>query len=222
VCGRYTLRTPVEELAERFGVDGPLPEEYAPSYNVAPSREVLAVYGDDEDGRAMGLFTWGLVPSWSRASKPGPINARAETVAEKPSFRRSFRGRRALVPADGYYEWKGDGGGPKQPYYFTVRGGEPFAFAGLWDVWHEGQEDELRTCALITTKPNPLAATVHDRMPAILPPSAYADWLDPESDPEDLLHLLEPYPPDEMEAWPVSTRVNRPSNDDERCVMPVA
>lgn len=223
MCGRYTLRTPVGELAERFGVEGPLPD-LAPSYNVAPTREVLAVLPDEDGrGRKMELLRWGLVPSWSKVPKAGPINARAETVAEKPSFRGPFRRRRLLVPADGYFEWRKAADGSKQPYYFTVGGGEPFAFAGLWDAWHEGGEDELRTCALITTVPNSLAAEVHDRMPAILGPQDYEEWLDPASDPKDLLGLVrEPYPASEMEAYPVSPRVNSPRNDDERCVAPIA
>lgn len=223
MCGRYTLTTPVGELADRFGVEDPLPEDsVAPRYNVAPSQEVLTVVADGVGERRMELLRWGLVPSWAKEPKSGPINARAETVAEKPSFRKPFRERRGLIVADGYFEWKKQGGGPKQPYYFTVRGGEPFAFAGLWEVWRRSGGEELRTCALVTTKPNQLAAEVHDRMPVILPPEAYELWLDPDAGTDELLSVLAPYPADEMEAHPVSIYVNSPSNEGERCIAPVA
>lgn len=217
MCGRYTLKIPVEELAQRFGITGRLPE-VAPSYNIAPTQEVLAVGGGVEE-RWLELLRWGLVPSWAKEPKPGPINARAETVAEKPTFRGPFRKRRALIPADGYYEWKKTNG-RKQPYYFTVRGGEPFAFAGIWETWQGSEGVELRTCAIITTAPNELAAEIHDRMPVILEPESYDPWLDPESETEELLSRLAPYPAERMQAHPVSTHVNRPVNDDERCVVP--
>ncbi|AHY48284.1 hypothetical protein RradSPS_3001 (plasmid) [Rubrobacter radiotolerans] len=219
MCGRYTLRTPPERLAQVFGVEGPLPEWSGPSYNVAPSQRVLAVVGAD-GGRRFEHLRWGLAPAWSKDPSSGPINARSETVAEKPSFRSAFRSRRALIPADGYYEWKRVGKGPKQPYLFTLAGGEPFAFAGLWERWGEGEE-ELRTAALLTTEPNAVAREVHDRMPVILPREAYDLWLDPDAEKEELLALLAPYPAREMEAYPVSTHVNSPKNNDPECVRPV-
>jgi len=216
VCGRYTLTTPVETLAEAFDVSGPLPE-LAPSYNVAPTREVATVLADEgEEGRRLEMLRWGLVPSWSKDPSRGIINARAETAHEKPSFRGAFRARRLLVPADGYYEWRKDeGGGGKTPFYFRMKDGSPFAFAGLWETWRpKGGGEELRTCALLTTRPNALAASVHDRMPVILPPDAYDLWLDPDlRDTEALRDLLRPYPEERMEAYPVSRRVNSPRNE---------
>jgi putative SOS response-associated peptidase YedK len=215
VCGRYTLTTPVETLAEAFGVSGPLPE-LGPSYNVAPTREVAAVLADGRgDGRRLEKLRWGLVPSWSKDPSRGIINARAETAHEKPSFRRAFRERRLLVLADGYYEWRKDEGGGKTPFYFRMQDGSPFAFAGLWEAWRpRGGGEELRTCALLTTRPNALGAAVHDRMPVILPPDAYDLWLDPDlRDPEPLRDLLRPYPEERMEAYPVSRRVNSPRSE---------
>ena len=218
MCGRYTLKTSVEDLARSFGWTGDAPR-IAPSYNIAPAQEVLAFGGRVEE-RWMEFLRWGLVPSWAKEPKPGPINARAETVAEKPMFRGPFRKRRVLIPADGYYEWmKTDG--RKQPYYFTMEGGEPFAFAGIWEMWRGSGEEELKTCAIITTAPNKLAAEVHDRMPVILEPENYDSWLDPESETDELLARLTSYPAEKMQVNPVSTHVNRPANDDERCVAPI-
>ena len=218
MCGRYTLKTPADRLARSFGWTGPAPD-IAPSYNIAPAREVLAFGGGVEE-RWMELLRWGLVPSWAKEPKPGPINARAETVVEKPMFRGPFRKRRVLIPADGYYEWMKTGG-RKQPYYFTLEDGEPFAFAGISETWRGSGTEELKTCAIITTAPNELAATVHDRMPVILDQESYDSWLDPESETDELLARLTAYPAEKMRARPVSTHVNRPANDDERCVAPI-
>jgi putative SOS response-associated peptidase YedK len=221
MCGRYTLRTPVEKLAEEFGFDA-TSVELPPNYNVAPTQEVAAVLSEGGE-RRLELLRWGLIPSW--ADDPGigsrMINARAETAPEKPSFRRAFRERRCLIPADGFYEWKRMNG-TKQPYYIRMREGHPFAFAGLWEGWKDDGGPEIRSCAILTTAPNALAGEIHDRMPVILPVGAYDAWLDPEAEKEELVALLAPYPEAEMEAYPVSRFVNSPSNNDPRCIEPAA
>ena len=221
MCGRYTLSTPVDVLAKEFGLAGPLPD-LRPSYNVAPTQEVPAVVASD-GGRRLEMLRWGLIPSW--ADDPGigarMINARSETVAEKPSFRRAFKESRCLIVADGFYEWQKTNGA-KQPYYFRMKSGRPFAFAGLWESWGHGEE-EIQSCTIITTDANDLLGEVHHRMPVILPQDNYEPWLDPDvRDSELLLHLLAPYASEEMEAYPVSRRVNSPSNNGPDCVESVA
>jgi putative SOS response-associated peptidase YedK len=221
MCGRYTLKTPVEKLADEFGFDASS-VELPPNYNVAPTQGVAAVLSEGGE-RRLELLRWGLIPFW--ADDPGigsrMINARAETAPEKPSFRRAFRERRCLIPADGFYEWKRTNGA-KQPYYIRMKEGRPFAFAGLWEGWKDNGGPEIRSCAILTTGPNALAREIHDRMPVILPAGSYDAWLDPEAEKEELVALLEPYPEDEMEAYPVSRFVNSPSNNDPRCIEPAA
>src|SRR5215217_3961884 len=167
MCGRYTLTTPVEILAEEFGLSGPLPE-IPPSYNVAPTEQVAAVIAGD-GGRRLEMLKWGLIPAWADDPEIGSrmINARSETAHEKPSFRRAFGERRCLIPADGFYEWQRTNG-TKQPYYIHMEDGRPFAFAGLWESWSKGGEGEIRTCTIHTTEANALVGEVHDRMPVIL------------------------------------------------------
>jgi putative SOS response-associated peptidase YedK len=219
MCGRYTLSTPAGRLAEEFQLDSTV--EIPPSYNVAPTQQVAAVL-EDEGGRRLEMLRWGLVPSWADDPDIGArmINARSETAPEKPSFRRAFRGRRCLIAADGFYEWKREDGG-KQPYYFRMQDGRPFAFAGLWESWDKGG-GELRTCTILTTRPNSVLNGIHDRMPVILPHDAYNAWLDPDADKEELEELMIPYPGDDLETYPVSRFVNSPSNNDERCIEPAA
>jgi putative SOS response-associated peptidase YedK len=219
MCGRYTLSTPAGRLAEEFQLDSTV--EIPPSYNVAPTQQVAAVL-EDEGGRRLEMLRWGLVPSWAGDPDIGArmINARSETAPEKPSFRRAFRGRRCLIAADGFYEWKREDGG-KQPYYFRMQDGRPFAFAGLWESWDKGG-GELLTCAILTTRPNSVAEEIHDRMPVILPHDAYNAWLDPDADREELGELMIPYPGDDLETYPVSRFVNSPRNNDERCIEPAA
>jgi len=221
MCGRYTLSTPAGRLAEEFQLDDAT-VDLPPSYNVAPAQQVAAVL--EEGGkRRLEMLRWGLVPSWADDPEIGArmINARSETAPDKPSFRRAFRGRRCLIPADGFYEWKREPGG-KQPYYFRMEDGRHFAFAGLWESWEKGSVGALLSCAILTTRANSVLEGIHDRMPVILPSGAYDAWLDPDADKEQLKDLLAPYPGDDLETYPVSRFVNSPSNNDERCIEPAA
>lgn len=221
MCGRYTLKTPIDVLVEHFGIEE-YPTSLIPSYNIAPTQEVAAVVEEDEQ-RKLEAFRWGLIPSWAKDPAIGNkmINARAETVSEKPSFRSAFKRRRCLIVADGFYEWqKMDNG--KQPYHFKMRDSSPFAFAGLWETWDK-EGEEIRSCSIITTEANDLMSEIHHRMPVILPPENYGTWLDPGfEEKEALMDLLRPYPSDGMEAYPVSRRVNRPSNNEPGVVEPAA
>ena len=221
MCGRYTLTTPVEILAEEFGLSGPLPE-IPPSYNVAPTEQVAAVIARD-GGRRLEMLKWGLIPAWADDPEIGSrmINARSETAHEKPSFRRAFGERRCLIPADGFYEWQRTDN-VKKPFHIRMKSGRPFAFAGLWESW-KGSSSEIKSCTILTTEANGLVGEIHPRMPVVLAPEDYGLWLDADvREAELLLPLLQPYPDDVMEAYPVSRFVNNPSNDDERCVEPVA
>jgi putative SOS response-associated peptidase YedK len=221
MCGRYTLRSSRESIAQAFDV--PEVPELPARYNIAPTQSVPAVRVDpDRRVRELSLFLWGLVPSWADDPSIGNkmINARAETVAEKPAFRHAFKSKRCLVVADGFYEWRKFDRN-KQPYFIRMKDERPFAFAGLWEYW-ERDTGALQSCTIITTEPNDLVAPIHDRMPVILPESDYDLWLDPEvGDPKRLKPLLAPYPEHEMEAYPVSTMVNSPANDEEGCVEPI-
>jgi putative SOS response-associated peptidase YedK len=218
MCGRFTLRTSAQEVAKTFGLlEVP---DLRLRYNVAPTQQVLTI--TLQDGKRQGrLRRWGLVPSWADDPKIGyrMINARAETVADKPAFRSAFKRSRCLVVADGFYEWKkGADTKTKQPYYIRLKKDRPFAFAGLAEHWTRNGE-AIDSCTLITTDPNELMAEIHDRMPVILPPEDYDLWLDPEFEgKEKLLSLLRPYPADEMKAYPISALVNSPKNDVAACI----
>ena len=220
MCGRYTLAAPVNELVEQFDIDE-YPSSITASYNIAPTQEVAAVIAEDEK-RKLEMLRWGLVPAWADDPSIGNrmINARSETVAEKPSFRKAFKDRRCLVLSDGFYEWRRTPDG-KQPYYIHMKDGSPFAFAGLWESWRNAQE--IRSCTIITTEANELVGDIHNRMPVILGPEDYSLWLDPDfKEREALTSLLRPYPNDAMEAYPVSRRVNSPSNNTPDCIERVA
>ena len=220
MCGRYTLRTPVEPLVERFEINE-YPSSITPSYNIAPRQGVAAVIAENGK-RKLEMLHWGLIPSWAKDPEVGNkmINARAETVAEKPSYRKAFKERRCLILADGFYEWQKTDSG-KQPFYIRMEDESPFAFAGLWESWQNGRE--IRSCTIITTSPNEVAAQVHNRMPVILHPEDYEMWLDPDFDErEPLTTLLKPFPAEAMEAYPVSRKVNKPANNDPEVIEPAA
>ncbi|MBI5510604.1 MAG: SOS response-associated peptidase [Deltaproteobacteria bacterium] len=221
MCGRYSLSTPGDELARVFEIPGAV--VVLPRYNIAPTQGVPVVRTPGGAPRELAILRWGLVPSWAKEPTSGArlINARAETVAEKPAFKDAFRTRRCLVVADGFFEWqKRDGG--KQPFHIRRRDGGPFAFAGLWERWAGPQAPAVETCTVITTAANALLLPIYDRMPVILRPEAYATWLDPKPvDRDRLLALLRPANAEELVAVPVSTAVNNPANDDRSCVAPL-
>ena len=211
MCGRFARKSDPRRLAKEFGV-AEVPNVEA-SYNIAPTHDILAVRQGD-DGREMTLFKWGLVPSWAKDVSMGArlINARAETVAEKPSFREAYKRRRCLIPADGFYEWQRTGG-KKQPYFFRMRDERPFGFAGLWERWEGEGGEVLDSCTIMTTEANEVLRPVHDRMPVILHPEDYELWLEAgERERSALKELLRPYPAEEMAGYPVSTLVNSPGN----------
>jgi putative SOS response-associated peptidase YedK len=208
-------------LAAAFELEEPF--EPTPSFNVAPTQPVTAIrLGEGSGARAAAVLRWGLIPSWAEDPAIGNrmINAKAETAAEKPAFRQAFRRRRCLIAADGFYEWR-KGPGAKQPFYIRMKGGAPFAFAGLWEHW-EGEGSVIESCTILTTQPNDLVRPIHDRMPVILAPGDYAAWLDcGRTDLKALQALLRPHPAGAMEAWPVGPYVNNPRNNDARCIEPL-
>ena len=222
MCGLFTLFEADKVLSKEFGVSGVPP--LSPRYNIAPSQPIAAVRAPHTGaGRELALLRWGLIPSWSKDPAIGNrlINARAETVQEKPSFLNAFRRHRCLIPTNGFYEWQRQERG-KQPYFVRMRDERIFAFAGLWDRWESPDDGVIETCAILTTAANAVLAPIHGRMPVILPQAEYARWLDPAlKDPDSLSPLLVPFPPEEMLAIPVSPRVNAPSTDDEKCIAPL-
>jgi putative SOS response-associated peptidase YedK len=215
LCGRYTLRS--RGGGKFYGV--PLSELpfLAPRYNIAPTQDVPVIVARGGE-RKVATFKWGLIPSWSKDAK-GFINARAETLLEKPSFTESFQSRRCLIPADGFYEWKRQGKS-KQPYFFQMKDEAPFAFAGIWDRWR-GSGIPITSCAIITTSPNELLATIHDRMPVILDDEAQERWLGSDARSAELQKLLVPFPESRMKSFTVSSRVNGASADDAELVAEV-
>jgi putative SOS response-associated peptidase YedK len=245
MCGRYSLTTPVEGLRQLF--EFPEQPNLQPRYNIAPTQEVAVVraapagageagkgghgmggHGEGGAGRHLVLLRWGLIPFWARDSGIGArlINARAETLAEKPAFRTAFRQRRCLVPADGFYEWQKRGGGPKQPYRIARGDGAPFAFAGLWERWRDPAEGlDVETCTIVTRDANARLRPIHDRMPEILAPDRYDVWLDPATETDRLQALLAAEPAAEptvdLVATAISTRVNKVANDDPEVLLPL-
>jgi putative SOS response-associated peptidase YedK len=222
VCGRYSLK-PVDpaQLRARF----PIGESLAitpPYYNITPTSEVLAVTTDREGTPRGEHLRWGLVPNWAKDTKAGfkMINARAETLAQRPAYRTAFERFRCLIPADGFYEWQArPSEARKQPFHITRADGELFAFAGLWTVWHRGEPEELRSCTIITTAANSLVAPVHDRMPVMLPRDAEGDWLAHDSDLGRLEPLLSGLPPEQMALRPVGPAVNDARYDGPECLL---
>lgn len=221
MCGRFALIDAAEQLAVQF--DLPPITDLAPRYNIAPTQPVLAVrQAQGQGGREWALLRWGLIPSWSKDIAIGNrlINARGETVAEKPSFRAAFKRRRCLIPASGFYEWQKQGK-TKQPIYITPTNGGMFALAGLWEQWLGADGSELESCTIVTTTPNELMASIHNRMPVIVAPEDYDTWLASEPNPSLGLHLIRPYPPELMQITAVSTYVNSPRHEGPQCVAPM-
>lgn len=220
MCGRFTLTADADDLREQFpGLY--IPPDLQPRYNIAPSQPVAVIPNDGKN--RLDFFVWGLVPSWAKDPSIGDrlINARAETLLEKPSFRNAFRRRRCLVLADGFYEWRKEGK-VKVPMYIRLASGKPFAFAGLWEYWSSADGSEIFSCAIITTEPNDLMATIHNRMPVILPRQAYDLWLQPgETDTRRLTQFLAPYTAEEMIAYPVSPLVNNPRYEAAELIQPL-
>jgi putative SOS response-associated peptidase YedK len=227
MCGRFVSATPPDQVAAYFGTEAP-EALLEPGYNVAPTNDVYAVLADGST-RHLDAFHWGLVPSWAKDPKIGSkmINARAETLAEKNAYKAAFKRRRCLIPADGFYEWRKhptEAKGKKQPFFIHRPDGEPYAFAGLWEVWRGPDKDQepLRSCTIITTSPNEPMAAIHDRMPVILPPDAWDTWLDRDNDDLELLgKLLVPSPPQIIAMHPVSTDVNNVRNKGPELTQPI-
>ncbi|MGO9469710.1 MAG: SOS response-associated peptidase [Isosphaeraceae bacterium] len=221
MCGRYTVRSRPKSIAKELDIlEVP---EIVPCFNISPNQPVAVIRFDPNEGaRRLDFLTWGLIPPWADdpSIRDHMINARAESVAERPAFRHAFRTQRCLIVADGFYEWQRQDGW-KRPYFVHMKDDRPFAFAGLSERWDKGDEP-IFSCALLTTDANELLAPIHDRMPVILPRSAYDLWLDPGiHDPKRLAPLLVPFPADEMEVYPVSRLVNDPQNDVPECIQPI-
>lgn len=220
MCGRYSITTPPEAMTRLFGLSGPT-MNFPARYNIAPTQPVPAVVHKGS-AREMALFRWGLIPSWAKDGAKPMINARGESVADKPSFRSAFKRRRCLMPADGFYEWHRPDTGPKTPYNIHLKEGGPFAMAAIWETWMASDGSEVDTCAIITTAANKTLEPIHHRMPVILAPGDWAAWLEtPETEARDLLPLLRPAPDDLLVADQISTRVNRVANDGPELLEPV-
>ncbi|MFO0879686.1 MAG: SOS response-associated peptidase [Gemmataceae bacterium] len=216
MCGRFTLYHTPKDVAEQF--DLPTVVAFEPRYNIAPTQQVLAVRAT-ESGREAVWLRWGLIPSWAGDASIGArlLNARVETILEKPSFRVAFQRRRCLIPADGFYEWQAVAG-KKQPLHFSLHDGRLFAFAGLWEQWTSPEGVMLQTCTVLTTAANALIQGVHDRMPVLVDKARYGDWLSPKSDPKQLPAWLTAWPAEEMRMTPANPRVNNARNEGRDCL----
>jgi putative SOS response-associated peptidase YedK len=220
MCGRFTLFASGKQLAQRFELtQTPL---FEPRYNIAPTQSVAAVRLTP-GGRELALLRWGLIPSWATDPAIGNklLNARCETVAEKPSFRSAFRHRRCLIPASGFYEWHKAGTGRKQPYFIRPRADDLFAFAGLWERWNAPQGGLIESCTILTTEANELMRPLHERMPVLLDADAKATWLDPHAPADALRALFVPFPSERMDISPVDSWVSNPKHEGPRCLEPV-
>lgn len=222
MCGRFRLSRRKQAVMERFDSISDEPE-WEPRFNIAPTQPVAVIrQNPTKRTRELSLMRWGLVPSWAKdtSSAASMINARSETVSTKPAFADALKHRRCLIPADGFYEWKRTGTS-KQPFCFQVNDGALFAFAGLWEGWRDPSGKWLKTCSILTTTPNAVTSTVHDRMPVILSPDGYDLWLDPGMrDVDEVSSLLKPFAAHLMRSYPVSNRINHVPNDDEECSRP--
>ncbi|MDM5309415.1 SOS response-associated peptidase [Peribacillus frigoritolerans] len=222
MCGRFTLFTDIEEIKERFDIQGSFDEEYQFSYNIAPSQSVLSVINDGVRNR-LGYLRWGLIPFWAKDEKAGykMINARAETIAEKASFRNAYKKRRCLIIADSFYEWKKT---PERkiPMRIKLKNHAPFGMAGLWESWKSPEGISIYSCSVITTVPNELMTSIHDRMPVILKPEDEKDWLNPSiNDPAYLQQYLKSFDSEQMEAFEVSTDVNSTKNNSPNLIQQI-
>jgi putative SOS response-associated peptidase YedK len=233
VCGRYVQVSSPVLLAERFDVDEVATEAHEPDYNVAPRASVYGIVEREPGSRVLESLRWGLVPSWAEDRKIGDrmINARAETLAEKPAYKRAFARRRCILPADGFYEWRAlpkqvGRKARKQPMFIHRRDGEPLAFAGLWETWRDPSDTDapwLVSCVIVTTRANEVLTPIHDRMPVVLAEDAWSTWLDPDQrDVDQVAPLLVPAPSEWFEIFPVSTLVNKADNNGPDLVEPVA
>ncbi len=220
MCGRFTLTTTPQDLQTAFSWLSIPPDAVSPRYNIAPTQPIAVVANNGQ--KSLDYFIWGLIPSWAKDPGIGNrmINARAETLAEKPAYRSAFRRRRCLILADGFYEWKAiPGKKSKQPMYIHLKSGQPYAFGGLWEIWNSPDGSIVYSCTIITTEPNTLMAEIHNRMPLILPEDSYEQWLSTgDFQANELAPLLQPFPADQMTAYPVSPLVNNPANDVPACV----
>ncbi|GAA0373071.1 SOS response-associated peptidase [Paenibacillus motobuensis] len=214
MCGRFTITAPIEDITVWYAIDKNPNINYKPIYNAAPMQRIPAIVRGN-DGNRLGELRWGLVPSWAKDDKIGSkmINARAETITEKPSFNRLLASKRCIIPADGFYEWQ-QRNGSKQPYRILMKDESLFSFAGLYDTWRDQSGNKISTCTIITTEPNSLMANIHNRMPVILPRECESEWLDRgNTDVSSLLELLRPYDADKMRAYPVSPAVGNVRNN---------
>jgi putative SOS response-associated peptidase YedK len=221
MCGRFSTGASAATLAQQFNVQESV--SWRERFNLAPSQEVLTLVQPPPGPRAWRRMRWGLIPAWAKDKGIGArlINARSETVATLPAFRAAFQARRCLIPADGFYEWQGQGR-RKQPWCIRMADGRPFAFAGLWERWSDPAGEAIESCTILTTSPNAVIRSIHHRMPVILPPRDYDLWLDPAMrESARLLPLLVPYAGDDLVAYPVSTLVNNPANDTPACQSPI-
>jgi putative SOS response-associated peptidase YedK len=220
MCGRFVLTSDANTIQQHFNLDAP-PEGVIPRYNIAPTQPVAVI--TNENPMAMDYFTWGLIPSWSKDPSIGSrmINARGETIHEKPSFRSAFKRRRCLIPANGFYEWT-QRSKSKVPMFVHLTNQTLFAMAGLWEVWHGPNGEIIKSCTIITSEPNEVVKPLHNRMAVILHEDDYDLWLSPDELPPDALKpLIRPFEANKMEAYEVSTLVNKPSNDTPECIVPV-
>jgi len=222
MCGRIILTSAPHILAEKFFLD--MVPEVVPRFNIAPASDIAGVVANPRSvGRLVRMFRWGLVPPWSSGPEVGAkmINARSETVLEKPSFKEAFLGRRCLIPVDGFYEWQKREDG-KQPFLFRRKDHSVFALAGLWEQWKDEEGRELETCTILTTAANATMRPIHQRMPVVLPESDWKAWLDlPADQAKQLMKLLRPCAPDVLLAHPVTRQVNKPAFDQPGCLEPV-
>ncbi len=218
MCGRYSVTVNPSQLAEHFDALPPVEPE-SPRYNAAPTQNLPTLLNDGD--RHIQLLRWGLIPHWAKDAAQGNrmINVRVESLTEKPTFKNTLQKRRCLVLADGFYEWQKNEHG-KTPMRFTLKSGEPFAFAGLWELWNNPEGELVRTFTILTTTPNELVESVHNRMPVILLPENEKTWLSNDAETGDWLKVLNPYPADLMKVYAVSPKINSPSNDDPSVIEP--